>query len=341
MRLARVAHRPGANAETPQALPAGTSRPSPRLVAGSCPRPPLSPSRQPCRRRPGVARPPSGRSVSGAVGRLSGTPRDRPPAGPARRARVAGAARRRPRPNGAAPRPGRRPARPAGRRRHRCPRAGATPSAFAVTSSSSACPVLVGLLGQVQLTGEGVDVGLGHLQLLRPDRRPGVGGEVGCPHLIRPEHRLQDQHVLPRAQHRQPLPVAHRDLHDGDPPGGHQGVSQQRVRLAVLGGGFGEVALRQADRVDRSAVDEPDQLHGATGRDPDPGEILIGEHDLPGRPGWCNSWRSPRRGLPLRLPRRPFGTAPGCRRRPAPDGRSGRAPLLPRPAGPGSTPGRS
>ena len=72
------------------------------------------------------------------------------------------------------------------------------------------------------------------------------------PDLVRPQHRVQRDHVLVHAQHAEALPPPHRQLGDGDLPGALQRLPQQRVRL---GGGPAVrrqvVRAVQLDRIDR------------------------------------------------------------------------------------------
>ena len=127
-----------------------------------------------------------------------------------------------------------------------------------------------------EITGHRLDQGVRHLQLRVADSNlPVQHVELGLSHLIRPDHRLQCEHIPPRSQHGQRFLAPHRDLGQAHPAGSLQRSSQQLIRLAASRIWFEVVPAGQRERIDLVSRHEGDQLDDLGGGQRQVGEILV------------------------------------------------------------------
>ncbi len=108
--------------------------------------------------------------------------------------------------------------------------------------------------------------------------------ELRGTHLVRPDHRGQDEHPVANPHGRQLLALAKSDLDERDPPRLLERVPQDHVRPDPGPVGLDVVAPGEIDRVDLPRRDELQHVDRVGGRQRQVREVLIGEHDgLPGR----------------------------------------------------------
>ncbi len=138
--------------------------------------------------------------------------------------------------------------------------------------------VVVLVVLRVEVVGEAVDQHRRHLELGRLDRRLVVERDEGRrPHLVGPQQRLHDQHVVLHAQRGEPGLLAQREVDDGDPVGRLQRLAQQHVRLGRLRRRFQVVALVVQQRIDLVGGNEAGHLDLAAGRRRHLREVLVGQ----------------------------------------------------------------
>ncbi len=132
----------------------------------------------------------------------------------------------------------------------------------------------------IEVAGERVDQLRRHVPFLLADPWRLVEHVEGrLAHLVVPQQRLQDEHVVAHSQHGEPGLLPQRELHDRHAVGVLEGATQQRVRLDRAGVWFEVVRLVQVQWVDLVGWDELDDVDVAALLSGKALQFVVGEYD--------------------------------------------------------------